>query len=90
MVKLTFCVFAIAEFIKACGGSISSETPCNALHSVYENDSDHDGVVEAVYYYTYAIDGNEIKVETDLYNDGGINEIYCYSQGSDMRNRSFQ
>ena len=44
-----------------------------------QTDWDQDGVIDAVYYYTYDIGGNEIKVEIDSDNDGVVDEVCCYN-----------
>jgi len=36
-------------------------------------------VIDAVYYYTHDVGGNEIKVEIDSDNDGVVDEVCCYN-----------
>ena len=60
---------------------ISNGAPGNTLNSIYECDRNNDGVVDAVYHYTYDINDNKIKVAIDSDNDGVINEVCCYTLG---------
>lgn len=62
-------------------------TTGNYFNSVYECDKDNDGIVDAVYCYTFDIEENTIKVEIDSDNDGLINEACCYFLGTDMKNK---
>ena len=86
---LAICTFSLTVLLTAYGGRISGGTTGNTLTSTYESDRDSDGVVDAVYYYTYDIDGSEIKVEIDSNNDGVINEVCCYNLRTDSRNKPF-
>jgi hypothetical protein len=76
---LAICAFSLTVLLTVYGGSIIGGTTGNAFNSIYESDRDNDGVIDAVYYYTYDIAGNEIKVEIDSDNDGVINKVYCYN-----------
>ena len=78
---------SLTVLLTAYGGRISGGTTGNTLNSTYENDRDNDGVVDTVYYYTYDIDGSEIKVEIDSNNDGVINEVCCYNLGKENKNK---
>ena len=64
-------------------------TVCNGnsckLYSVYKNDRDNDGVVDAVYRYTLDINDNMIKVEIDPHNDGHFQKGCCYNLGAEMK-----
>ena len=82
---LAICTFSLALLFTVYGGSISGGTTGNTFNSIYESDRDNDGVVDAVYYYTYDLAGNEIKVEIDSDNDGVINEICCYNMVADKK-----
>jgi len=76
---LAICTFSLTVFFTVYGDSISGGTTGNTFNSIYESDRDKDGVIDAVYYYTYDIGGNEIKVEIDSDNDGVVDEICCYN-----------
>jgi len=76
---LAICAFSLTVFFTVYGDSISGGTTGNTFNSIYESDRDKDGVIDAVYYYTYDIGGNEIKVEIDSDNDGVVDEICCYN-----------
>ena len=82
---LAICAFSLTVFFTVYGGSISGGTTGKTFNSIYESDRDEDGVIDAVYYYTYDIAGNEIKVEIDSDNDGVINEICCYNMETDKK-----
>jgi hypothetical protein len=62
-------------------------TTGNCFNSVYECDKDNDGIVDAVYYYTFDIEENVIKAEIDSDNDGLIDESCCYCLGTEMKNK---
>ena len=75
---LVICVLFLAvSFVMLVDG-----TPGNCFNSIYECDKNNDGVVDAVYYYTFDTKENVIKVEIDLDNDGLINEVCCYCLGT--------
>jgi hypothetical protein len=76
---LAICAFSLTVLLTIYGGSSSDRATGNTLNSIYESDRDNDGVIDAVYYYTYDIAGNEIKVEIDSDNDGLVDEVYCYN-----------
>ena len=50
---LAICAFSLTVLLTVYGGSISGGTTGNTFNSIYESDRDNDGVVDAVYYYTY-------------------------------------
>ena len=64
-----------------------SGTTGNCFYSVYECDKDNDGVVDAVYFYTFDFEENIIKVEIDSDNDGLIDETCCNCLGTKMKNK---
>ena len=71
------CAFSLMMLLTVYLGI--SETAGNTFNSKYECDRDNDGVVDAVYHYTFDINCNEIKVAIDSDNDGVINEVCCYN-----------
>jgi len=73
------CAFFLTVLLTCYICSVAGGTSCNTLNSIYKCDRDNDGVVDAVYHYTYDINGNEIKVEVDSDNDGVINQVCCYN-----------
>jgi len=73
----------------ACRSNHNVNSAGSAISSVFEQDRDNDGVVDVVYYYTYNIAGNEIKLEIDTDNDGAVNKVYCYNLENDFANRPF-
>ncbi|MEN8231170.1 MAG: hypothetical protein ABFR35_00645 [Thermodesulfobacteriota bacterium] len=76
---LAICTFSLTVLLTMYGCNINGGTTGNTLNSIYESDRDKDGVIDAVYYYTYDIAGNEIKVEIDSDNDGVVDEVRCYN-----------
>ncbi|MFC1843262.1 hypothetical protein ACFLZ5_00540 [Thermodesulfobacteriota bacterium] len=78
------CAFSLSVLFTVYIGSVDGETTGNTLNSIYECDRDNDGVVDAVYHYTYDINGTEIKVAVDSDNDGLINEVCCYNLSKDI------
>lgn len=82
---LAICTFSLTVLLTVYGRSMSGGTTGNTFNSIYESDRDKDGVIDAVYYYTYDIARNEIKVEIDSDNDGVINEICCYNMVADKK-----
>ena len=86
---LAICPLIVALALTACNGGNGSGVTANELNSIYKNDRDDDGVVDTVYYYSYDINVNEIKLEIDSDNDGVINQVYCYNLGKDKRNTSY-
>ena len=79
--------FSLAGFLTALVCCYVNGTSCNALNSIYKNDSDNDGVAETVYYYTYDVNENLIRLGIDSDSDGAVNEIYNYNLGRDMENK---
>ena len=75
---LAICALSLTVLLTVYGGSSSDRATDSTFNSIYESDRDNDGVIDAVYYYTYDIAGNEIKVEIDSDNDGVINKVSCY------------
>jgi len=84
------CAFFLSVLFTVYIGSVDGGNAGNTLNSIYECDRDNDGVVDAVYHYTYNINGNEIKVAVDSDNDGLINEVCCYNLSKDIKNYSLQ
>ena len=84
------CAFFLSVLFTAYLGSVDGGTAGNTLYSIYKCDSDNDGVVDAVYHYSYDINSNEIKVAVDSDNDGLINEVCCYNLSKDIKNYSLQ
>ena len=86
-VLAAMCVLMAALTLAGCSRNDASAAS-NDMNAVFRSDKDNDGVIDAVYYYTYSIRGNDIKVEIDSDNNGKIDTIYSYNLGSD-KTKSF-
>ena len=83
--KITIILLAVS-----CGCLIAFFVVCGnggncMLSSVYKNDRNNDGVVDAVYRYTLDINDNMIKVEIDPHNDGHFRKGSCYKLGAGLK-----
>ena len=83
--KITIILLAVScsclvAFFVVCGNGSNC-----TLSSVYENDRNNDGVVDAVYRYTLDINNNMIKVEIDPHNDGHFQKGCCYNLGAESK-----
>jgi len=87
IVLLAILPFSLAVYVIALACCYISGTSWDAMISKYENDLDNDGVAEKVYYYTYDVTENLVKLGIDSDNDGAINEIYNYNLGKVMQGK---
>ena len=89
--KIKIALWALCRFLSVCLAALVcgyiNGTSCNALNSIYRNDSDNDGVADRVYYYTYNVAENLISLGIDSDSDGAVNEIYNYNLGRDIENK---